>query len=73
MLCANSVSILISRNVFFNVLDVIALIKHFWIIILCLRSYYHVQNALTDPQRVRTPHIMEYWKPLAEDVRFLAS
>ncbi|XP_030966244.1 THO complex subunit 1-like isoform X1 [Quercus lobata] len=25
-------------------------------------------NALTDPQRVRTPHIMEYWKPLAEDM-----
>ncbi|KAG6424822.1 hypothetical protein SASPL_115242 [Salvia splendens] len=25
-------------------------------------------NALTDPQRVRTPAIMDYWKPLAEDV-----
>ncbi|GMY22806.1 THO complex subunit 1 [Fagus crenata] len=25
-------------------------------------------NALTDPQRVRTPSIMEYWKPLAEDM-----
>ncbi|XP_059433717.1 THO complex subunit 1 [Corylus avellana] len=25
-------------------------------------------NALTDPQRVRTPAIMEYWKPLAEDM-----
>ncbi|KAK6119192.1 hypothetical protein DH2020_047066 [Rehmannia glutinosa] len=24
-------------------------------------------NALTDPQRVRTPAIMDYWKPLAED------
>lgn len=28
----------------------------------------HVQDALTDPQRVRTPDITEYWKPLAEDV-----
>lgn len=26
------------------------------------------QNALVDPQRVRTPAITEYWKPLAEDV-----
>lgn len=26
------------------------------------------QNALTDPQRVRTPAITEYWKPLAEDM-----
>ncbi|KAE8709208.1 THO complex subunit 1 [Hibiscus syriacus] len=25
-------------------------------------------NALTDPQRVRTPAITDYWKPLAEDV-----
>ncbi|KAB1222259.1 THO complex subunit 1 [Morella rubra] len=25
-------------------------------------------NALTNPQRVRTPSIMEYWKPLAEDM-----
>ncbi|KAL6493814.1 suppressor of the transcriptional defect of hpr1 by overexpression [Orobanche gracilis] len=25
-------------------------------------------NALTDPQRVRTPSIMDYWKPLAEDM-----
>ncbi|XP_010557907.1 PREDICTED: THO complex subunit 1 isoform X2 [Tarenaya hassleriana] len=25
-------------------------------------------NALTDPQRVRTPAIAEYWKPLAEDM-----
>ncbi|KAH9686400.1 THO complex subunit 1 [Citrus sinensis] len=25
-------------------------------------------NALTDPQRVRTPAITEYWKPLAEDM-----
>ncbi|XAR54473.1 hypothetical protein NMG60_11029616 [Bertholletia excelsa] len=25
-------------------------------------------NALTDAQRVRTPSIMEYWKPLAEDM-----
>ncbi|XP_044462105.1 THO complex subunit 1 [Mangifera indica] len=25
-------------------------------------------NALTDPQRVRTPSITEYWKPLAEDM-----
>ncbi|XP_030471176.2 THO complex subunit 1 [Syzygium oleosum] len=25
-------------------------------------------NALTDPQRVRTPAVMEYWKPLAEDM-----
>ncbi|XP_057807924.1 THO complex subunit 1-like isoform X2 [Salvia miltiorrhiza] len=25
-------------------------------------------NALTDPQRVRTPAIMDYWKPLAEDM-----
>ncbi|KAK7244297.1 hypothetical protein RIF29_39117 [Crotalaria pallida] len=25
-------------------------------------------NALTDPQRVQTPSIMEYWKPLAEDM-----
>lgn len=25
-------------------------------------------NALTDPQRVRTPAISEYWKPLAEDM-----
>ncbi|CAA2970125.1 Hypothetical predicted protein [Olea europaea subsp. europaea] len=25
-------------------------------------------NSLTDPQRVRTPSIMEYWKPLAEDM-----
>ncbi|XP_022746368.1 THO complex subunit 1 isoform X1 [Durio zibethinus] len=24
-------------------------------------------NALTDPQRVRTPAISDYWKPLAED------
>lgn len=28
----------------------------------------HVQDALTDPQRVRTPDITEYWKPLADDV-----
>lgn len=26
------------------------------------------QNALTDSQRVRTPDITEYWKPLAEDM-----
>ncbi|KAL7204738.1 hypothetical protein ACSBR2_017776 [Camellia fascicularis] len=26
------------------------------------------QNALTDPQRVRTPAVTEYWKPLAEDM-----
>lgn len=26
------------------------------------------RNALTDPQRVRTPEISEYWKPLAEDM-----
>ncbi|KAL0541398.1 hypothetical protein IC582_021440 [Cucumis melo] len=25
-------------------------------------------NALTDPQRVRSPAISEYWKPLAEDM-----
>ncbi|KAH9752356.1 THO complex subunit 1 [Citrus sinensis] len=25
-------------------------------------------NALTDPQRVRTPAITEYWKPLADDM-----
>lgn len=25
-------------------------------------------NALTDPQRVRTPSVLEYWKPLAEDM-----
>ncbi|KAL6011113.1 hypothetical protein ACLOJK_001557 [Asimina triloba] len=25
-------------------------------------------NALTDPQRIRTPSVMEYWKPLAEDM-----
>ncbi|KAL2536871.1 THO complex subunit 1 [Forsythia ovata] len=25
-------------------------------------------NALTDPQRVRTPSIMEYWEPLADDM-----
>ncbi|KAE9590639.1 putative THO complex, subunit THOC1 protein [Lupinus albus] len=25
-------------------------------------------NALTDPHRVQTPSIMEYWKPLAEDM-----
>ncbi|CAA6655780.1 unnamed protein product [Spirodela intermedia] len=25
-------------------------------------------NALTDPHRVRTPSVMEYWKPLAEDM-----
>ncbi|GMN55569.1 hypothetical protein TIFTF001_024696 [Ficus carica] len=25
-------------------------------------------NALSDPQRVRTPSITEYWKPLAEDM-----
>ncbi|GFP93437.1 THO complex subunit 1 [Phtheirospermum japonicum] len=25
-------------------------------------------NALTDPQRVRNPAIMDYWKPLAEDM-----
>ncbi|KAI3707042.1 hypothetical protein L6452_25216 [Arctium lappa] len=25
-------------------------------------------NALTDPQRVRTPAVTEYWKPLAEDM-----
>ncbi|XVF32577.1 hypothetical protein REPUB_Repub17cG0094000 [Reevesia pubescens] len=25
-------------------------------------------NALTDPQRVRTPAIADYWKPLAEDM-----
>ncbi|KAK9115624.1 hypothetical protein Sjap_014571 [Stephania japonica] len=25
-------------------------------------------NALTDPQRVRTPTVMDYWKPLAEDM-----
>ncbi|KAL8244878.1 hypothetical protein R6Q59_011136 [Mikania micrantha] len=25
-------------------------------------------NALTDPQRVRTPVVTEYWKPLAEDM-----
>ncbi|KAK9117914.1 hypothetical protein Scep_016007 [Stephania cephalantha] len=25
-------------------------------------------NALTDPQRVRTPSVMDYWKPLAEDM-----
>ncbi|GMI73259.1 REGULATION OF ATALMT1 EXPRESSION 3 [Hibiscus trionum] len=25
-------------------------------------------NALTDPQRVRTPAITDYWKPLAEDM-----
>ncbi|XP_077220364.1 nuclear matrix protein-like protein isoform X2 [Tasmannia lanceolata] len=25
-------------------------------------------NSLTDSQRVRTPSIMEYWKPLAEDM-----
>ncbi|PNY10205.1 THO complex subunit 1-like protein, partial [Trifolium pratense] len=25
-------------------------------------------NALTDPQRVQTPSINEYWKPLAEDM-----
>ncbi|XP_030498253.2 THO complex subunit 1-like [Cannabis sativa] len=25
-------------------------------------------NALTDPQRVQTPSIAEYWKPLAEDM-----
>ncbi|XP_039132127.1 THO complex subunit 1 [Dioscorea cayenensis subsp. rotundata] len=25
-------------------------------------------NALTDPQRVRTPSVAEYWKPLAEDM-----
>ncbi|KAK1436202.1 hypothetical protein QVD17_01980 [Tagetes erecta] len=25
-------------------------------------------NALTDPQRVRTPDVTEYWKPLAEDM-----
>ncbi|KAF3434264.1 hypothetical protein FNV43_RR25367 [Rhamnella rubrinervis] len=25
-------------------------------------------NALTDPQRVQTPAITEYWKPLAEDI-----
>ncbi|MED6170736.1 suppressor of the transcriptional defect of hpr1 by overexpression [Stylosanthes scabra] len=25
-------------------------------------------NALTDPQRVQTPSIMDYWKPLAEDM-----
>ncbi|GER43279.1 THO complex subunit 1 [Striga asiatica] len=25
-------------------------------------------NALTDPQRVRIPAIMDYWKPLAEDM-----
>ncbi|XP_024030380.1 THO complex subunit 1 [Morus notabilis] len=29
-------------------------------------------NALTDPQRVRTPSITEYWKPLAEDMDPLA-
>ncbi|CAK9133663.1 unnamed protein product [Ilex paraguariensis] len=26
------------------------------------------KNALTDPQRVRTPAVAEYWKPLAEDM-----
>lgn len=30
--------------------------------------YFVFQNALTDPHRVRTPAITEYWKPLAEDV-----
>lgn len=25
-------------------------------------------NALTDPQRVKTPSVSEYWKPLAEDM-----
>ncbi|KAK4748920.1 hypothetical protein SAY87_015506 [Trapa incisa] len=25
-------------------------------------------NALTDPQRVRTPSVMDYWKPMAEDM-----
>ncbi|XP_078448484.1 nuclear matrix protein-like protein [Wolffia australiana] len=25
-------------------------------------------NALTDPLRVRTPSVLEYWKPLAEDM-----
>ncbi|XP_042499695.1 THO complex subunit 1 [Macadamia integrifolia] len=25
-------------------------------------------NALTDSQRVRTPSVMEYWKPMAEDM-----
>ncbi|RVW97003.1 THO complex subunit 1 [Vitis vinifera] len=25
-------------------------------------------NALTDPQRARTPAVSEYWKPLAEDM-----
>ncbi|KAG6787774.1 hypothetical protein POTOM_000260 [Populus tomentosa] len=27
-----------------------------------------IMNALTDPQRVRTPAITDYWKPLAEDM-----
>lgn len=31
-------------------------------------NFFYNQNALTDPQRVQTPSIMEYWKPLAEDV-----
>ncbi|XP_028100392.1 THO complex subunit 1-like [Camellia sinensis] len=44
--------------------------------------YYHstilmsylllLQNALTDPQRVRTPAVTEYWKPLAEDMDLTA-
>ncbi|RWR92871.1 THO complex subunit 1 [Cinnamomum micranthum f. kanehirae] len=25
-------------------------------------------NAMTDPQRIRTPSVTEYWKPLAEDM-----
>eukprot|EP00268_Persea_americana_P019579 TRINITY_DN2005_c0_g2_i1.p1 TRINITY_DN2005_c0_g2~~TRINITY_DN2005_c0_g2_i1.p1 ORF type:complete len:653 (-),score=181.81 TRINITY_DN2005_c0_g2_i1:312-2270(-) len=25
-------------------------------------------NAMTDPQRIRTPSVAEYWKPLAEDM-----
>ncbi|GMP41100.1 hypothetical protein CsSME_00011311 [Camellia sinensis var. sinensis] len=29
-------------------------------------------NALTDPQRVRTPAVTEYWKPLAEDMDLTA-
>ena len=28
----------------------------------------YLQNALTDSDRVSTPSITEYWKPLAEDV-----
>lgn len=41
-------------------------------VIINLHSIFlNYQNALTDPQRVQTPSIMEYWKPLAEDVSFL--